>query len=54
MFVNYSFFTCLLQTAKCLRRFPFFQIFQNIFGVETYECALAEKKWYEMGEFDKK
>ena len=44
MFVNYSFFTiCLLHMAKCLWWLPFCQNFRNIFGVETYECALAEK-----------
>jgi len=39
--------------AKCLWWLPFCQIFRNIFGVETYECALAEKNRYETGDFDK-
>jgi len=44
MFVNYSFFTlCLLHMAKCLWWLPFWQNFRNTFGVETNECALAEK-----------
>jgi len=49
-----SFFTlCLLHMAKCLWWFPFCQNFRNVFGVETYQCAHAEKTRYETGDFDK-
>jgi len=54
MFVNYSCFSlCLLYMAKCVGWFPCCQNFRTIFGVETYECALAENKRYETGDFEK-
>ena len=54
MFVNYSFFTlCLLHMAKCLWWLPFCQNLRNMFGVETHECALAEKTGTKGCDFDK-
>jgi len=46
---NKNFTLCLLHMAKCMWWFP---CCQN-FGVETYDCALAEKNRYETGDFDK-
>ena len=32
---------------------PILSNFRNIFGLETYECALAEKKRYDTGDVNK-
>jgi len=43
MFVNYFFYAASVAYGQMFVMVPIFPNFRNIFGVETYECALAEQ-----------